>query len=1415
MTVWGTYLGRESNRVVFKSVEAGPVDLALDVDRTLRLSGEPGRAILTGSGPKGDIELVPDLAQFATSDASVLNIDEKTGAFRAGKPGELTVTASHAASKTPATVKLRVVDPANARLVFEPESVQVAVDEKALVRLFLDAEDADGKHRDRMVGPDVQYSIGQPGAIRWHSPELVGLKPAKPFDLAASYLPYLERPASAQIEVLSAGKPSAIRVVPAEMTMAGGQTVALKVEEQLPGSDQWREVRGDAVSWDVPAGVLWEPAAESLRPAVTVPHGTGGTLELTAKYGGQSAVARIQTGEAALDPADASVRLALEREPEGRYLPVGKQQRYSIVLRKGKQQEPASDVRWPRDFENDYVRWEAPVLTAKRAGYQQWIRAEVGGRAKRFYTHTIDPFRPTAQPPMREDQPVQLVIVSDQGPSVRFPVGAEFDDFRIEAKYPDGFNQVVTKKATMRAADGSLEAPVAFSEGRIVGVKPGQTVVQAEFEGASTEDGLEVNVTEEVDVDQLVVSAPSEMLVGETLGLEVTGFKDGKSIGKITGLGDLQFQSDNPQKVSVNGPWVTGAALGQAGVSAEFAGLRSAPANVSVVESIGDRLALDEDAIWMRLGESRRIGSDFAVRRGDTDLSNQVQVYSSLPQVVEYDPDTHSLKANQIGQSVVTFASGDKTASMTVEVLPGGITDGTVVVEPAVSTLAPGQAADLRVFLASEDGFRIDRTDAAVFSSSADSVVAMLGNNACAIAPGTAQVTATLPEAEQPGQAVVNVNDQEITELIVDPGQLTMSVGDSRRLAILGRASSGTHPLFPQQALQVTAGGPNPEAIRIQGGQSIDGVATGNAEVNVNFAERLARQVPVTVTDEPFSDLVIDPPAATVHPGQSLVYQVTSMRGGQRRVLGPEDGLQLLVTQPEVARPAEDSLAVVGAAPGRTTVVAQLGPDRAEAVLDVVPGDGPPGTTIVGGPGDLVYGPDGYVYGPGGDVVYGPDELVYGPGDVVYGPGGEVIYRRGGTRVYGPGYGRVGYDTWWGGPGYYGGGTTVYAPPPAATAHLRFVPGVVRVGTNSPGSDVRVYEVLADGTLGREVTHDPALDYNVVDDVARIEPSTTGPARVVPVNPGTTRIGAKLGEPPLFADPELLVQVGDYAVDTARLAAFPSPVDLWTGESAGLESVTVYPGAGQAPFEVSYSLAPMPGQNVVAVGENGQLRGLAPGRSSVVVTAVGPGKFYDGLSTTVPVIVGEPGSMWLEPREASLKVGEITPPFAVMSQDAEGFVRSLPAALDSVDPNVLLPDSRFPDRFVARGLGRTQVRAVYRGRELFADVNVTGERFIDVDTSLVEGQEDFSVTAEVLAAKSEGPLEYRAYVAGQSPPETWVPAQEAGDYQRVVLQSPRIPYGSRSARYSLILEARSMTDGSVQQYPFTFRLAPKIVAETP
>jgi len=1388
LAVWGTYLGQDSDRVTFKSVEAGPVDLRLEVDRELRLANEPGRVLLCGTDPTGDVELVPELAAFESSDPDVVNVDPTTGAFRAGTPGEAVLTAKHAASTKPASVTLTVVDPASARLVFEPRSLEVAVDEVARLELFLEAKVGEDVQRERMAGPGVSYSIEQPESVRWQDPILVGLAPSDEFDMTASYLPYLLRPAGAKIAVVAAQQPTAIRIVPAEVSLAAGQMTPLAVEAQMPGSQQWKEIRPESVAWQVPPGLIWSPATESLRPAVTLPPGARGRFEPRAQYLGKQATCKIAARAPALDPSDPKVEIVLRREPEGLYLPVGSQQRYSIILRKDGREEPAAEIHWPWYFENDYVRWRAPVLTAKQAGYEQWLRAEVArsgdrpqrGRRVRWRTNTIDPFRPGELPPRREDQPVEVVILSDQGPAVGFPVGARFGDFRIEARYDDGFTRMVTKKATMATDEGFLDAPVSFSEGRMIGVRPGKTTVHAQFDGVATQKGLGVTVTQDVDLDKIRLDpAPVEMLPGETIAMDAEGFKQDKSIGVITGLPGLAWKSDNEEAVGVSGPSVTGLKLGQGNVTAQLGEVTSEPAQVSVVDSIDAVLAVDQDAIQMRVGESRRIGADLVVRRGGTDFSRQCDVSSAVPNVVRYAPETHSLVGVSPGVSAVTFAWGDKLATTTVQVLPGGRLTGSLIVEPATAVLSPGQALDMRVFLVTSDGLRIDRTDSTVLASSSPASVTIRGTRACAVGPGTAEITATLPEVADPtasGKASIVVDDRPITALVVEPGQLALSVGDLARLRILGTSASGTHTLFAQPDLVVAAEGQNSQSIRIVGSESVDALAPGSADVAVRWQNRLSAQVPVTVTRDALVGLTIDPDRATIHPGQGLVYQVTGMRGGRRRVLGPEDGVQLLVGQGNVAEAAGGML-VVGRNPGRTDVVAQVAGQRAEAVLNVVPGSGPTTGTVVvgGGPG---YGRIGTDY-----VLRGGRRYVYrdGVGYVVI-DGDDVVVDGAGTRVIDG------------------------LPPAVATTGLRFVPDVIRLSTGSPGARVRVVEVLADGTLGRDVTADPALEFNAPAGVAAVERTADGPV-VRPIAPGETRIAARLGT--TFAEPELLVQVGEISTGLARLDVSPSPLDLWSGEARRLTSVTVTPGPGQFPIDVSYSIGVPSGQSVVAAEPDGQIRGLSPGVASVEIKVVEPGTAYDGLSTTAIVEVSSPDSLWMEPPEASLRIGETTPPFAVMARSADGRTFQVPAALDSTDTSVLRSEG-LSGRFTATSLGSTQVRGLYRNREVFATVTVTGERFVNVETTLNEGEQDFNVTIEVLAAKSEGPLEYRAYAAGQAPPETWQPAEEAGEHRRVVLQSPRMAYGPRSARYGLIIEARSSESGTVQRYPLTFRLAPRI-----
>ena len=95
-------------------------------------------------------------------------------------------------------------------------------------------------------------------------------------------------------------------------------------------------------------------------------------------------------------------------------------------------------------------------------------------------------------------------ILSDQGPLVRFPVGATFSDFRVEAHYADGFTRLVTKRATLRTPEPPSDAILTASGGKLIGLRAGNTEVTAEYDGVKSQaPPLRVEVLGSVDIDKL------------------------------------------------------------------------------------------------------------------------------------------------------------------------------------------------------------------------------------------------------------------------------------------------------------------------------------------------------------------------------------------------------------------------------------------------------------------------------------------------------------------------------------------------------------------------------------------------------------------------------------------------------------------------------------------------------------------------------------------------------------------------------------------------------------------------------------------------------------------------------------------------------------------------------------------------
>ncbi|MGD0898096.1 MAG: hypothetical protein ABR915_09700, partial [Thermoguttaceae bacterium] len=675
-----------------------------------------------------------------------------------------------------------------------------------------------------------------------------------------------------------------------------------------------------------------------------------------------------------------------------------------------------------------------------------------------------------------------VVIKSDQGPLVRFPVGAIFSDFRVEAHYADGFTRLVTKRATIRTPEPPESAILTASGGRLIGVRPGATQVTAEYDGVKSQDPpLKVEVLGSVDLDKLVVEpGPITIRPGESVGLRAMASKDGKSIGDITGLG-VQWKSSDERFARMNGSTVAGVGLGQAGVTAHWNAVASAPAQVLVTDSITDNLRIEPRTITIPLGGSVRIGPDVQVFRGDMDVSRQVSVTPLSPGVVRWVPQTRELVAEQAGRAAVAITVGDKLFETMVEVVGALAINGDLLVEPASVTLAPGQAEALRVFELTPQGDRVDVTARCVFRSTDEKIVKVIGGHACALAPGQVDIMAmpAMAPGSKAGRAVVRVNNEEITELMVDPKQLNMSVNDRMTLGIFGRApTAGIHEMFPQVDLKVAPA--RQGVVAVLGGNEIQAVGPGQDTIDVDYRGKLRQQVQASVAVNPYTDLRIEPPAATIHQGDALPYAVTAMRGGQRYVLTAADGVQLLVERPEVAQVLGNS-AVMGSSPGTTAVVAQFGGQRAEASLQVTP----QGAVVVDGGGTIV-GPDptgGVVFHPG-QVIYGGDgrTRIYDPNRIYREPGGRVI--TGPDVVLGPGTTQL-----------------VETAPAGRVVGLCFRPDLLQMGANAEPALVRVFEALEGGLQGRDVTADPGLQISEPGECARLEKTAQGPV-IRPVQAG-------------------------------------------------------------------------------------------------------------------------------------------------------------------------------------------------------------------------------------------------------------------------------------------------------------------------
>ena len=168
--------------------------------------------------------------------------------------------------------------------------------------------------------------------------------------------------------------------------------------------------------------------------------------------------------------------------------------------------------------------------------------------------------------------------------------------------------------------------------------------------------------------------------------------------------------------------------------------------------------------------------------------------------------------------------------------------------------------------------------------------------------------------------------------------------------------------------------------------------------------------------------------------------------------------------------------------------------------------------------------------------------------------------------------------------------------------------------------------------------------------------------------------------------------------------------------------------------------------------------------------------------------------------------GGTIPPGRRHGQGADGTEVAVQTQIESMDKNVLDADPAQPGQFVARSQGQTQLHAVYRGKEVVCQGVGFGQAFRERQSRRYNAStnDHFDMTIEVLAASSEGELEYRVYAEGEpAPRRTGCRTSREGDTRKATLRSDPDELWPGRQSYHLVIEARDKTPSNVQKYPLT------------
>ncbi|MUG88663.1 S8 family serine peptidase [Paenibacillus timonensis] len=435
----------------------------------------------------------------------------------------------------------------------------------------------------------------------------------------------------------------------------------------------------------------------------------------------------------------------------------------------------------------------------------------------------------------------------------------------VTYKAADGTESDATAAAEYRVADPTLAT---VTNGNVTGVAEGTTTIEVVHEGLSRT--VTVTVTAEGGEEQAELRVSPETLTlqaGESQALAVT-YKtvDGTESDVTTAA---IYRVTDPAIVEVNAGNVTGLAAGTTTIEVEHEGLTKTVAVTVTAESGEEQaeLRVSSETLTLQAGESQALAVTYKAIDGTE---------SDVTAAAEYrvvDPTIATVTKGNVtgvaaGTTTIEVVFGGLSRTVTVTVTPeGGEEQAELRVNPETLTLQAGESQTLAVTYKAVDGTESDVTAVAEYRVMDPTIATVTNGNVTGVAAGTTTIEVEHEGLTKSVSVIVTTGGEEYPELIINPEDLTLQVGESQAITVTYRAVDGTEMDVTELANYVIT---DPQVAEITDG-SVLGKVVGKTGIKISY-NNLFKNLFVSVTG---GELTVTPASLSLKAGTSTQLTVT------------------------------------------------------------------------------------------------------------------------------------------------------------------------------------------------------------------------------------------------------------------------------------------------------------------------------------------------------------------------------------------------------------------------------------------------------------------------------------------------------------------------------------------------------------